>query len=472
MSGRRSVICPPPGTAAIVALQPADNVARAVAEAPPGTTFCLAPGLYRGVRLEPKANDRIIGSPGNGNSRTVLNGAILLAGPWTRTARGEHWIGGLPPPLAPSGVAAAGRPLATHPQDLFVDGVLYRRAEAPWPLAPGTWFFDEAARRAYLADDPAGHVVELGQAPLAIGGNAPGVVLANLIVERYAAPAQFGAIVAGGDRWVLQDIIARQNHGEGVVAFGRGIRIEGGAFSENGQEGISGYRCDGLVIENATVERNNAAGFDTDWQAGGIKVSAAANVTYAGNRVIANAGIGIWNDAEMRNATVRDNIVSANLSTGIMDELSERSAIIGNTVIGNGAAIGTAAFPAGILLQNSSDAEVRANHVETSPAVGHGIMMTYEPRGSGSAGPYRTDGNIVRDNTVVFAGAGGYSGFVAYSDAATAAEFRNAWLGNTYVVSAPAATFNLMGDLLTLAEAQERGYEQGSRIVRATGRDR
>lgn len=467
------MICPPLGAAqppsapAIVALWPGDDVANAIERAPPGTTFCLAPGLYRAAELLPKENDSIIGSKG-----TVLNGAIVLSGAWARSPGGDHWIGGLRPALPPKGIAAADHPMATHPQDLFVDGLLYRRVATPWDLATGTWFFDEMNGRAYLADDPAGRVVELSQAELAIGGTAPGVVLDNLTVERYASPAQFGAIVAGGDRWVLRDVTARQNHGEGVVAFGQSVRIEGGNYSENGQEGISGYRCDGLVIEGATVARNNYAGFDMNWQAGGIKVATAANVTYTGNHVVDNSGIGIWNDAGVRDATVRDNHVSGNQSTGIMDELSYHSTIVGNTVIGNGASIGTAAFPAGILLQNSSDADVRANYVETSSTVGHGIMMTYEPRGSGAMGPYRTDRNLVHGNTVVFPDREGYSGIIVYAGRATATAFHNEWVENTYVLSKPAAMFNLMGNLLTLAEAQARGYEQGSRIVLTPGHGR
>jgi hypothetical protein len=444
-----------------VSLQPGDDVQAAINANPGRTVFVVGPGTYRGASFRPKEGDHFIGTPG-----TVLNGSLLLTGWWKRSERGDFLLDQMPPALPVSGHADAGHVMASHPQDLFVDGRLYQRVESRRAIGPGKWFFDEAGRRAYAGEDLNGHVVEISQTQQAIGGNASEVWIESLTVEKYAAPAQLGAIVVGGDRWILANLTVRYNHGEGASVFGKSVRIAGGNYSDNGQEGISGYQCDGLVVDNAEVARNNYAGFDRNWQAGGIKVSTASDITYAGNFVHDNHGMGIWDDAGVSNATIRGNQVIANDYNGIMHEISYDALIYDNRVVRNGDFYGNAVVPAEILLQNSSHVTVRDNYVETRPDTGDGITMTYEPRGSGARGPYRTDHNVVRENTVVFPGPSGVNGIFAYSDRATALAFRNMWTSNSYVLGERTRrVFNAFGQLLTLEEAQRRNLEKRSNII-------
>jgi Right handed beta helix region len=452
-----SVLC----DAHSVSLRPGDDIQAAIEANPGRTVFVMAPGTYRGASFIPKQGDRFTGTPA-----TEFNGSLLLTGRWTRSDRGDFRLDQMPLALPASGKASSGHRMASHPQDLFVDGMLYHRVASRLAIGPGKWFFEELERRAYTSDDLNGHIVEITETQQAIGGNAADVVLENLTVERYATPAQLGAIVVRGDRWILTNLTVRQNHAGGASVFGNAARIEGGHYSDNGQEGISGYRCDGLVVENAEVARNNYAGFDMNWEAGGIKVSTASGITFAGNVVHDNHGMGIWDDGGVSHATIRGNQVIGNEYNGIMHEISYDAVIIANRVVRNGSFQGNPVVPAGILLQNSSNVTVRDNYVETGPDTGNGIALTYEPRGSGAQGPYRTDHNDIHDNVVVFPGPGGMNGILAYSDRSTALAFHNIWASDRYVLSdRTRPVFDMLGDLLTLQEAQGRKLENGSSIV-------
>jgi len=122
----------------------------------------------------------------------ILSGAMVLES-WTNES-GLWKHEGLPEPLHFRGECDDDRDLCGHREDLFFNGRLYHRVESLDDLGPGRWYYED--RRAYLADDPTGQLVELGVTPRAFGGDAKGVVLKDLIVEKYASNAQEGAIFA------------------------------------------------------------------------------------------------------------------------------------------------------------------------------------------------------------------------------------------------------------------------------------
>ncbi len=86
-------------------------------------------------------------------------------------------------------------------------------------VVPGRFFIDFAAHRLYLGSDPAGKLVELSTARRAFfGGKAEDVHIAGLVIEKYAIPAQMGAV---GDQsrpigWAIENCELRYNHGAGV----------------------------------------------------------------------------------------------------------------------------------------------------------------------------------------------------------------------------------------------------------------
>jgi hypothetical protein len=245
-----------------IVLKPGQNLEAIVAHAPEGTRFLLEPGIYRQQTIVPKDRQKFIGQEG-----AILTGATVLAS-WTEDS-GLWRHQALPEPLDFRGECDEGGKLCAHREDLFFSGRLYQRVELLDELGPGKWFYRD--RTAYLADDPSGQLVELGVSPGAFGGDAEGVVISNLIVEKYASNAQEGAIMADEGRgWRLSKVTARWNHGAGL-SFGPETRVEGGSFSYNGQLGMRGSGGEGSRIEGVEIAFNNYAGYDPWWEAGGAK---------------------------------------------------------------------------------------------------------------------------------------------------------------------------------------------------------
>ena len=387
----------------VVSLGPQNDVQAAAQSSPEGTTFKLAPGIYRLQSIEPKNNQKFIGSPG-----TVFSGARILRG-WK--PEDGHWVvDGLPAPLHRSGYCEDKGELCTFREDLFVDGVRYKRAAALADLRPGNWYLDNG--KALLAGDPRGKTVELGVVPAAFFGSAQGVVLKNITVEKYASEAQNGAIDGTRSQfWDLSDVTAQWNHGGGLRT-GNGMTVKGGSFSHNGQIGIVGSG-DRVTINSVEINANNFAEYSGGWEAGGTKFVDTNGLVVRNSCVHGNAGPGLWTDINNSDVLYENNIVFANAGDGIKHEISYKATIRGNTVGENGKGFDNWLWGSQILIQNSSNVDVTDNTVEIAADGGNGISMIYQDRGTGAHGPWDTTKNRVYRNKIVFLGAHGAAGMVA-----------------------------------------------------------
>jgi hypothetical protein len=243
-----------PGNVPVI-LKPGQNVQEIVQNSPEGTRFRLEPGIYRQLTIYPKDGQEFVGE-----GSVILSGALELR-KWAKEAR--FWrADNLPDPLSIHGECKAGRDFCTHREDLFFNGRLYERVRSLDDLGASKWYYEK--HRAYLADDPTGQLVELGVTPLAFGGKAEGVLLRDLVVEKYASDAQSGAIFADEARgWRIVNVTARWNHDASL------------------SHEIS-YRA---TIRNNIVARNGTSRFD-DWLWGAqILIQNSSNVSVYGNFV-------------------------------------------------------------------------------------------------------------------------------------------------------------------------------------------
>ena len=71
----------------------------------------------------------------------------------------------------------------------------------------------------------------------------------GLIIEKYASPAQAGAIAGdSGDDWVFEDNEVRWNHGTGIRAGDR-WKVLRNKVHHNGQLGIGTWKAVDLLVE-------------------------------------------------------------------------------------------------------------------------------------------------------------------------------------------------------------------------------
>lgn len=387
---------PGPGRAAdgppSTILHPGDDIAGIVAAAPEGSVFVFAPGLYRGVSITPKTGDRFIGL----QHGAILTGARVIAG---FAADGARWSA--PFAGAPVGPTAKCQPdrACDRPEALFIDGVAQRRVTSADAVAPGAFFADEAAGRLIVGSDPRGKSVEVSAAPYAFAGAAAYVHIGGLVIEKYATPANEGAI-GGSDgvkHWTVEDCEIRFNHGAGI-ALGDFSRAIHDVIHDNGQLGIVGggqY----LAIERTEIAANNTAGFDPGRAAGGARLAGALHAVLRENYVHDNHGPGLAADGS---ATLYEgNRVEGNDGAGILDDMSVGATVRENVLSGNGKVAAGRLPGAQLLIVDSAGVDAYANRV-TVPDGGDGVLVVESAGATRSA---RDD--FIHDNDITMDGSAG-----------------------------------------------------------------
>jgi parallel beta-helix repeat protein len=421
------------------------SIQAAVDAAAARTTFCIEAGLHRAQRVAPKDGQVFVGMPG-----AVMSGAERLS---DFRQEGGLWVAAVTDrPMRPFGTCLKSRPACNGPMRFFLDDRPLEPVSRLADLRTGAVFHDSAAGKAYLTDDPRGRNLERTTRDYAFWSNgARNVVVRGLIVEKYATPAQQGAIFGNEDPrasgWLIENNEVRFNSGAGIATGDRTI-VRANRVHHNGQLGISPNGFD-VVIEDNEIYENNIHGYDATWEGGGVKAGKIERLTMRRNRVHGNYGSGLW-CVDCRDILIEDNIVESNADAGIFYEISFDAVIRNNIVRLNGTGAGGQQgsvwfWGAGIQIAASQSVQVYGNIVTVAPD-GAGIMLIDQARPRDSNPPrfYRTSDNLVRDNIVIYEGRAGMSGG-ASDVAASSPNFGiietggNRFDGNTYIVQ-PSAT--------------------------------
>lgn len=339
-------------------------------------TICFASGDYRlSAPLYPAAGQTLVGAKGATliGSKTLTGFSSAGGGDYSAAYEGE--LG------EKSGECRSGNGGACRmPNALFLDGRPLRRVMSKAALTGESFWYDSADHEFVIAFAPSNHRIEVAVTPTAIAAKEAAdvdVTLEGLTVERFANRAQHGAIEADASGWTIRGDTVELNHGPGISSEGYTL-IEDVDASENGQEGISGTGADMSVIHCA-IDRNNWAGFDPGWEAGGGKWSAATELVVRDNRVRDNQGPGLWSDVDSAGVTYEDNDVAGNERAGIFFEISEAGRIEGNHVSSNGFGMNTWLWGSGILLAASHDVLVSGNQLVNNA---DGIGLIQQDRGT------------------------------------------------------------------------------------------
>lgn len=436
-----------------VVLRPGDKINDIVRSKPHGTTFIFEPGFYPlSQKIYVRTGDSFIG-----RGDVVLSGARRLTG-WQRDADGRWYVGGqtqggavtFHPDWQP---CENTHPRCIYPEDLFVDGAPLHHVDALSKLGAGKWFFDYAADRIYVHDDPNGKTVLTSVTDMAFVGLANNVTIRNLTVEMFASPTQVGAIQANGSGtnlssgWLVENVTARWNHGIGVNLVGHRHTVRNSRLLHNGIKGLgaggtTAMQATGILIEDNEIAWNNWARGKQNFDCSGSKFVRTDGIVIRGNVAHHNYGKGLWTDIDNRDALIERNIVYANTSNGIYHEISWKATIRDNWAGYNGEqdTDNTGVYHAQIMVVNSTDVEV-ANNTLVVGGKGNAVGLEQNSRSEENElkfGKPRTNNAWVHDNIVIFTkvGARGNTGMSATLEADSAFRLgNNRFDRNTYYVS-------------------------------------
>lgn len=444
-----------------IVVEPGNSIQAAVDRSGDGAAFCLKAGIHRAQAVRPRAGQRFYGE-----GKTVLNGSRLLS---DFRREKDYWVTNRQlPQAAKYGECLPSAPACDRPEAVFIDDKPLTKVPGKDKLAGNAVYVDYAGHRIYIADDPTNRKVEVTSAGFAFESDATDVVISNLTVEKYASPAQKGAIHAReGARWRIENCVVHLNSGAGI-SVGSGTRVHNCDVHHNGQIGIEGDGND-ILIEGNRIWSNNIYGFDPEWEAGGVKIAESNGVTFRDNHVRDNNGAGLWCDIECRNVVYEDNLVENNRHIGIFHEISFNAVIRRNVVRRNGG--GRSWFwHADIAVAASQDVEVTGNTVTSEPGA-CGIMLIDQGRRSEEGTIYKTRNNTVRANEMTFEGppcAGGASDTKPGNENfSIIASGNNRFDANTYRVRntrAP-ARFAWGQNVTDWDGFQSQGLEQSGRLI-------
>jgi Right handed beta helix region len=372
-----------------VDVRPGRSIQAAIDAHPAGTTFCLK-GIHRlRVPLLPKDDQRFVGA-----RAAVLSGARVIS---SFEKRGAYWVAtGQTQESVPVGFCLpASYDGCGYAEGVFIDDRNLRQVTTLGALSSGKFYFDYAADEIYLADNPKGRRVEASTATTAFeASSARGVEIRNIVVEKFANPAQSPALQLGV-AWIAIRNEIRLNHGVGLASGSNSV-IRRNDVNHQGQLGLSGYGASGALVVRNEVAYNNTEGFDTNWEAGGSKWVNTRNLTVRGNFVHDNVGNGLWTDIDNIGTTYERNRVVHNTGVGILHEISYDAVIRDNRVARNGI-VNTWVDGAGIMVAHSPNVKVYRNWVFEN---GDGIVLKQSDRGSGLYGPYIVRNAFVHHNEV------------------------------------------------------------------------
>lgn len=447
-----------------VVVQPGDNVQEVVERNPAGTTFRFKAGLYRGLSIVPKDRDVFVGDQGavltgsqilrferrgsywvaagrtnpdedeamrrgsavqmpggggggprgqgqgQGGGRGGFGGPRIGPFGWPggggggggrRQGGGRQGGGGGGPNAEYRGRCQPEYPLCIYPEDVFVDELPIVRVQTQSELGAGRWWSDASAGEIYLADDPTGKQVEMSVTRKAFSGNAKGVTIRGLVIEKYAQPAGEAAIDGkNAEDWTVEQNETRFNHASGIRA-NTGWKVLNNKTHHNGEAGMGGSGRD-ILVEGNEMYKNNYAGYWPGWESGGAKFVLTENLVVRNNFSHDNIGPGLWTDISNNNTLYEGNRTTHN-TEGIFHEISFKAIIRNNTIWEDGDnTFGHHDVDAGILIGESQDVEIYGNTITNckNGILGRQLNREEDRQRYRSDRPYEIKNLNVHDNVV------------------------------------------------------------------------
>jgi hypothetical protein len=280
-------------------------------------------------------------------------------------------------------------------------------------MARGTFYADLAGKRLYVHDRTGMNIGEQRSEVEASVRQQLWVCKGSYVRTRgvrfrYAAnTAQMGAVSIEGDHDVLEDCIAEQLNGSGVVFTGTGIVARRCIFRDNGWTGFDVGEGHGFLMTECLCENNNTKNWNRGWGAVN-KVVLSRGVVIEKSIFRDNRGVGLWFDIGNEDCEVRNCLFLDNEDAGLFYEISYGLHAHDNVFIGNGFAPRFGAWGAngGLALSSSPHCVVERNLLIANK---EGFQFREQGRTTNTIGDASNKqyavwnhDNVIRNNTIAY----------------------------------------------------------------------
>ena len=354
-------------TASGTASAPLRSISRAVAKANNGQSIVVRAGSYHDSVIIPAGKSiKLRNYPGE----TVwLDGSQAVTG---FTASGAAWAktnwnydfdtsptytrGAADNTEASWGFTNSTYPLASHPDQVWIDGIRQNQVASVAKLTPGTFFVDRVNNKLYLGTNPTGKAVRASTLVKALSIRSDNSSVSGINARKYAPSVpDMGAITAERPGIVLENLTVEDNATTGVNISAVKNTVRNVKLSRNGMLGMNAVYSDGLVVDNLTSTGNNLEHFNSSPVSGGLKIGRSRTVTVKNSKFLSNYGPGLWLDESVYDSKVLSNDMIGNTGHGLSLEISAKSLVANNRITKNGGN--------GIKLNNTSDVRIWNNTI-------------------------------------------------------------------------------------------------------------
>ncbi|MCU1633299.1 MAG: wcoA, partial [Micrococcaceae bacterium] len=245
-------------------------------------------------------------------------------------------------------------PMASHPDQVWMDGAAQRQVGSRDELTAGTFFVDYDSDRLFLGSDPVGKSVRASSIAKAISIQSAGSAIKGIGVRRFSPSVpHMAAVTLESNDISVENVVIEQTSTTGLAVSGTDARLDGITLMQNGMLGASATYADGLSATNLAVTDNNTEGFNHSPAAGGFKIGRTRTVHVQDSVFSENNGTGLWFDESAFDVTASGNELVGNSAHGLSVEISARIVIANNVVAENEGH--------GVKINNTSDVEIWNN---------------------------------------------------------------------------------------------------------------
>ncbi len=307
-----------------ITVAPDAGLAALVTANPPGTTFCLQPGIHHDsvMLVAGSDGDTFTGPTGSTADGVIENGAELLTG-WTMVTLGgiSYWTTDAGAPIQDAYYdnthCAPGYPACFYPQALYIDGGLFQEVTSLAGVDAGSWYYEmDGVQTVQIVTPGNGYALGdvlaidggiLGKVSVTAVSDAGGVMDASIIQPGYDYPASAVEPTAETTSWQVPS---------GGAGKGTGCTLQITAGSGGVLDNV--YLAASEAPASATVELGELPYFLESNKTNDITIQGLIIEKYAGSMDSAAISMG-WSgsDGTMSGWRIQNNETRLNNHIGI-----------------------------------------------------------------------------------------------------------------------------------------------------------